>query len=165
MNSPAAKPRRYVCAFICQHTMRERDNLLTAIRLVEGFTTSPIGQLATGQVMYFPINASAVIIFRSDEPCESVLTIKVIDPSGRELEGTSTFTVRSKSLVEGHSLNVNFKIPGDKEGDYVFEVYLDGEIATKVPLRITHQKQVPPHGLDQPPETSQGLPGSPRFRQ
>ena len=163
--SDSAKPRRYVSAFLCQYTMREKNDLLTAVRIVEGFTTSVIAELTTGEVMYFPVSASAVVIFRSEEPSESVLTIKVKDPGGSELQGTSRFTVRSRSLIEGHTLNINFRIPGDKEGDFLFEVYLDGEIAAKLPLRITHQRQFPHQGLDRPLETIGEPPGSSGFRQ
>src|SRR5690348_3452259 len=140
---PASKSGRNVSLFLCQCTLREKNDLLTAVRLVEGFTTSMIGQLTTGEAMYFPVSASAVIIFRSEQPCEARLTIKVRDPDGQELQGTSNFLVRSKSLIEGHTLNVAFKLPGDREGDYWFEVYLDDELVTKAPLRITQQRLSP----------------------
>src|SRR5579864_1184110 len=150
-----SKPRVYVSAFLCQSTIREQGDLLTAVRIVDGFTTSAIGELTTGEVMYFPVNVSAVVIFRAEMPSKSTLTIKVRDPRGEELQGTRSFSVHSKSLIEGHTLNINFRVPGQKEGDFWFEVYVDDELATKVPLRITHQKRVPRPEPGQPLETTE----------
>jgi hypothetical protein len=152
------KPRAYVSAFLCQSTIREHNNLLTAVRLVEGFTTTAIGELTTGEVMYFPVNVSAVVIFRAEGPTESNLTIKVRDPDGEELQGTRSFPVRSKSFIEGHTLNINFKVPGEKQGDFWFEVYVDDELMAKVPLRITHRRPVPRRESGQPLETTEESP-------
>jgi hypothetical protein len=38
----------------------------------------------------------------------------------------------------GYTLNLNARVPTDREGTFWFEIYVDGELATKLPLRIVH---------------------------
>ena len=41
----------------------------------------------------------------------------------------------------GYTLSADIKIAVAEEGDYWFEIYIEDQLATKVPLRITHSKK------------------------
>jgi len=72
------KPRVYVSAFFCESVVREKNDLLTAIRINEGYIVRPLRvtpQLPDGtpdlrnhSLIFQPLRISAVVKFCSEEP-------------------------------------------------------------------------------------------------
>lgn len=72
------KPRVYVSAFFCESVVREKNDLLTAIRINEGVRPLRVTpQLPDGtpdlrnrSLIFQPLRISAVVKFCSEEPTE-----------------------------------------------------------------------------------------------
>lgn len=143
------KPRVYVNAVLCGNIIKHQENLLSAIRLADAYIVNPlkiIPPLSDGspdetnaQFVYQPLRLGAIFTFRTEEPAEFTVTLKGVRPSGNPLYPSSeTFHIITGSGAEGHVMNVNFSITTEEEGDYWIEFYVDGVLANKVPIRITH---------------------------
>ena len=145
------KPRVYVSAFFCQEMIREPDkDLLTAIRIADSFAAVPIelsptfdgeGEPPPFSPMrtYLPLDAHAVIAFRSEAPVEFTASLRGTGPNGEIMPGGfEDHPCKIGADGAGYTLNANVRVPTDQKGTYWFEIYVDGELATKLPLRIEH---------------------------
>jgi len=150
-NQQADKPRVYVAAFFCQDIIRERDNdFLTAVRIAESFAAVPVeitpvfqgeGQLPEVPAIrvYPPLDAHAVVMFRSEQPIEFTCSMRGVMPDGELWPGGfQDLKCRIGADGAGYTLNLSIRIPTDREGTFWFEIYVEGELATKLPLRIAH---------------------------
>jgi hypothetical protein len=158
MPEPTAKPRIYTSAFFCQDVLREKDSdVLTAIRISDAFTVLPAEftlesgkESAVTKSFYLPLMVHALLRFHSDGPTDFEVRLKGIDPDGVEMKPMGApFRCKSKGGTAGHSLNIKLTIGTGKEGDYRLEVYVDGGLATTMPLRIIHGIAVEAHQPDQ----------------
>jgi hypothetical protein len=146
--SPTESPRIFVSAFLCQEIIREKNDILTALRIVNAFTVeptmvetpSPDGKSNT--TLGFPIlSFSAYCSFHADEHAEFDVRIKGIDPNGAELLPANPPV---KCAVEGgalgHTLVVALKLATRVPGDYRIEIYVNENLAAKIPLRVIHNQ-------------------------
>jgi len=142
----------YVNAMLCGSVIRHRENTLSAIRLTDGYVVNPLKIIpllpdgnpdeANAQYVFQPLNIAAIFTFRTEEPAEFVVTLKGARPSGSPLfPSTDSFPITTGKGAEGNVMNVNFSIMTEEEGDYWIEFYVDGVLANKVPIRITHGSQ------------------------
>jgi hypothetical protein len=151
MLESAVKARVYVSAILCESTIREETtNLLTAIRISDGFAINPAkitpklpdGTLDTRNTRLFikPVTVSLIISLRSESAASFEFNLKGFRPSGKPL--TSLFGALNVEIgpnVEGgRTFNVRLTVPTDEQGDFWFEFYVDDILANKMPLRITH---------------------------
>ena len=145
------KPRVYVSAFFCQETIREREkDFLTAVRIAESFAAVPveITPIFQGEgeppefpalKVYPPLDAHAVAMFRSEQPIEFTCSMRGVRPDGgRWPGGFEDLKCKIGEDGTGYTLNLSLRIPTDQEGTFWFEIYVEGELATKLPLRIVH---------------------------
>jgi len=147
---PTATPRVYTSGFFCQTVVRDKNDLLTAVRITNAFKVAPVNvtvQLAEGltltQPVYLPLTLYAVLSFYSDRPADVEIRIKGLDPDGMESgTGDMIFHFHIPGGAEGHTLNTRLTLPTVKQGDYNFEVYVDDVLATKMPMRIIHDTPV-----------------------
>jgi len=156
---PTAKPRIYVSAFFCQEVIRDKSDILTAIRITNAYTTVPTsvtveigsGLTVTKQV-YMPFVVCAVLTFHSDNPVDFEVRLRGFDPDGIELSTGDQFHCHSQGGAAGHVLNTRLTIATGKQGEYRLDVYVDDLLATTMPPRIIHAKLADDHQSDQPSE-------------
>jgi hypothetical protein len=156
--SETESPRIFVSAFLCQDIIREKNEILTAVRIANAITVEPTpfevpstdGKRSTN--LGFPVlNCFILCSFHADQRVEFDARIKGISPSGAELLPASPPT---KCTVEGgaigHTLVVALKLATGIAGDYWIEIYVNENLETKIPMRIIH-KQLEVHGSHQAP--------------
>jgi hypothetical protein len=142
------KPHVYVSAFFCDSVIRDDKNLLTAVRINDGYRISPFRaplQLADGtvdlehgSVIVPPLRLSLIVRISSDNPGEFTFKITATLPSGKALRpGTLPVSFKLDGTAAGHTFNTNLNIPNVEEGDYWFSFYIDDVLATKLPMRVS----------------------------
>jgi hypothetical protein len=160
-DEPAAKPRIYTSAFLCQDVIREKNNdILTAVRITNAYTVLPtevtveIGPgITITKQEYLPTALSAVLSFYSDGPVDFEVRLSGHDPDGVELTFGSPFHCRSEGGAAGHTLNTRIIVATKKPGEHRIDVYVDEVRVTTMPLRIIHAHiQTGNHQPGQPPQ-------------
>lgn len=145
------KPRVYANAIICDSVLQDKStNLLTAIRIANGWSVSPYRftpRLPDGsadeqnaQLFYPPFSIRLITLFHSEKQTKFTVTFRAITPTGRVMD-ISKGSISCEIPVDGetYTLNVKGNITTQESGLYWFEVYVDGELATRVPLQVTLQ--------------------------
>jgi hypothetical protein len=143
--TPAAKRLNgpyLAAACLCERVLEEKDGVLSAIRMVDRIMVQgvvPPGVEAP-PMPAIPIQLTALISFKNGAARGSArLTLQPRSPSDFKLPGPS-FPI----LFEGdedRGVNIRFLVQfqAQEEGLYWFDVLLDEELLTRMPLRVVYQ--------------------------
>jgi hypothetical protein len=150
MPEDQAKPERppiWVSAFSCREVLRERNDLLTAVRISDGFTAHPLqfpGLQVDNFKIYTPIEFKIVAAFTCEEEATFDISIKALRPTGEVFTEMPSFPASHvQGGAHGLTLSINAMIPGNPPGVYWFEIYVDDELRLKLPVGVAHQNQDP----------------------
>lgn len=161
-----AKSRRketggpYVCgAFFCERVLIEQDGVSTFIRVVDVLTVDqPEGpEAAPDGVPVVPASVlmAAVMLKSGDAKGERRLRIDAITPSGERRPGR-TNVVTFLGGEQGVNIRGPVPVPVGEEGLFWYEVLVDGEPLTRMPLRVVHSRPT----AESPPPPAGGPPGT-----
>jgi hypothetical protein len=135
-----------IAALFCEKVLHEKDGVLSLIRVVDRFTHTN----TPDKMPAFPIQISILLGLRSgDIKGKQEVVINPITPSGKTLPKTS-LPVLFEGADQGANLNITYAFVAEEEGLYWFDIILNGNSITKMPLRITYQKTQTAGGTDQP---------------
>jgi hypothetical protein len=145
----SSKPRVYVSVIFCDRIIREHaTDLLTGVRITDGYVLNPVGIVppkADGSpdeehplFIALPVKFTAIIRFCSEEAVTFTWTLKGTRPNGEPLSRgpAALVPVQIGAGPDGLTVSSNISISSAEPGDYWFEVYVDGVVATKAPIRI-----------------------------
>jgi len=126
-------------AVFCEKVLQEKDGVISPIRIVDSFTFEVPSDKETAQRTSFKMDIFIVVALKSgDYKGKKQLKITPVSPSGKELPGFSGPILLEKD--GGACVIVRFLFAADEEGIYWFEVEIDGELLTKMPMNIIYQK-------------------------
>jgi hypothetical protein len=127
-------------AAICERVLQEKDGVLSLIRLVDRFTVTAAGPAPPEAMPPTNISANFVVMLKSGF-IRARHTLKIVPttPSGKNLPEISAGV-----LFEGddRGVNTNFQanILAQEEGLYWFDVFLEDQLLTRIPLRLVYQR-------------------------
>jgi hypothetical protein len=134
-------------AFLCEKVLVERDNVQSFIRVVERFTvpkvTVPPGiQFPPGAISPAVIQFNIVIVLKAGDLHigKYALKIVLIKPDGSESSSNDIDAFFSGSDENGVALISPIAIPTPEEGLHWFDVYFEGRLITRIPLRVLYQQ-------------------------
>jgi hypothetical protein len=140
--------RPYVqVAAICQVPLAESNGCFSLIRIMDRVAfhgpTDAMPQQSLGAY-------SLVVILKAGE-MSGKYTLKVVPrtPSGKELQGLQVPALFERD-ERGVILSVPLGLVVEEEGLYWFDVMIEQDVLTRIPLRVLYQK-VPILGIQQPP--------------
>jgi len=127
-------------ALFCDKVLQEQDGTLSAIRIIDRVLQTYQGPEITEGMPSVKINISVLVALKSgDFRGKKELKITPKSPSGLIMPGFS-----GPLLFEGDERGVNvilmYSFDTKEEGLYWFDVQLDDELLTRMPLRIIYQK-------------------------
>lgn len=136
-----------VAAFFCEKALHEKDGVLSFIRMVDRWNV-------TGPTETMPptlIQAYLVVLMKAGIHRGSAqITITPTKPSG-ELMPTIAFPVFFEGDEDrGTGVVAPLGFPVQEDGLYWFDVAVDGQAVTKMPLRIVYQRVGQIHGQANP---------------
>ena len=142
-------------AVICEKVLRETDEVLTFVRLIDHVTTTvpvttPAGADASPTEAHpVPLIAItfAVGLKSGDYVGPVPVKVRIEPPSGStwpEFNGI----LRMEGREHGAGVILPIQFPVQDEGLYWFAVFIAGELATRVPLRVTLRTETIPSQQD-----------------
>lgn len=125
-------------AVFCEKVLRESDNVLSVIRVIDRFNVfGPTPALTQPQLLPFTV----LISFKSGIlRGKQLLEIRPISPSGSDMQRLSFPMLFEGDDERGNALIAQMSLSFSEEGLYWFDVYLNEESVTRMPLRITYQQ-------------------------
>ena len=146
-------------AFLCEKVLKEADGVKSAIRIIDRVTHRFTREDATQAAEKFVFPLTLFIRFKagaSRGPMQ--LAIRLENPSGEALRPIDQTIVFEGEDDRGIDVAVNLTIEFDQGGMYWFDVSLEGERVTRVPLRIIYMPQTIRPGQARNPNADPGPP-------
>ncbi len=139
----------YVIAFLCEKLLIEKNDVATAMRLVDVFNVELPAPKLNSVTVAPPIEADLVVIFKSQKPEQFRATVALVKPSGERTPATE-YECQTGGGVIGQTIAIHVQVDPREPGDYWFEISIEDRLATKVPLRVTQTVRDPHARLTQP---------------
>lgn len=126
-------------ALFCDKALEEKDGTLSAIRMVNRITHTISGPDAPEAMPPITINLYAILSFKSGA-ARGKYTLKLIPnaPSRKQMPEFSA-PVLLEGDDRGVNIVLNLDIQVEEEGLYWFDVILNEQLITRMPLRIVYQ--------------------------
>ena len=132
-------------ALLCERVMEEKDGVLSIIRVIDRVIHTAMGPSAPDTMPPLTYAMTALVVLKSGGARGTVqVRLDMEEPSGLITPGPSMSALmegedRGQNLVMG--MHMTFK----ETGLYWFNVYLDDQLVTKMPLRVVYTRiAVPP---------------------
>jgi hypothetical protein len=133
-------------ATLCERVLQEQDGVLSIVRVIDRITITASGPSAPQEMP--PSNVSFfIVVMLQSGGVRGRYNLKVVPvtPSGKLLRELSAGV-----LLEGEDRGVNVvlnsQMVAGEEGLYWFDVFLEEQLLTRIPLRLLYQRvsQGPP---------------------
>ena len=130
-------------ALFCEKVLKEADNVLSVIRIVDRFTVPGVTPEMPPQPLAFMI----VISFKSGfMRGKQVIAIRPKSPTGDDLPAMEFPVLFEGDDDRGLAMAFPIQWVPPEEGLYWWDVYLNQELVTRMPLRVVYQRMVLPIG-------------------
>lgn len=143
-------------AALCELVLEEKVERLSCIRFMDKIeVTSTFSRPVSDQEKELLPTAMPVVPF----PVRGLLSLKsggfigkkviridLIPPSGKPIKkegATQSFPAFFEGGEHGVNLVLDFTLNTQEEGLYYFDVFLDDEVITRIPLRVTFTRHIP----------------------
>jgi hypothetical protein len=127
-------------AFLCEKALVETDGVNSFVRMVDRWTV-------TGPTETMPqtaIQATLVVVFKSGiHRGPGQLAITPITPSDKRLPGITIPVHFEGDEDRGVAIVIPMAFPVQEPGLYWFNVSLDGQSFSEIPLRVIYHRVVP----------------------
>jgi uncharacterized protein DUF6941 len=125
-------------AIFCEKVLREADNVLSIIRVVDRLNVfGPTPEMAIVQ----PVPLIILVVFKSGFlRGKQKVVIRPISPTGKDMSEMSFPMLFEGDDERGNALMANLNMALTEEGLFWFDVYLNDEMVTRMPLRVAYQQ-------------------------
>jgi hypothetical protein len=164
-------PRRakgpFFSALICERVLTEQDGALSAIRIIDQLTLEDPGRPEPRTIVVpVPVRLALLVTVKAHPvPGRHRLRVEARTPAGvaRQL-GNSEIEMQLPDAegLAGANLVAQLEIGLSESGTYWFDVYLDDEFRTAVPLRVLRAASIRP--LESPGKARESKSGRSRVR-
>ena len=129
-----------VAALLCEKVLQEKDETISVIRMIDRITLTVNALGSPETIPSTIINLSALISLKPGSARgKGIVILRVETPSGLKLPD-QLLPVLFEGDDRGVNLIVAFNMVIDQEGVYWFDVLLEEQLLTRVPLRILYQR-------------------------
>lgn len=127
-------------AVFCEKVLRESDNVLSFIRIVDRINVfGPAPEIKNSPIQAIPL--TMMIIFKSGIlRGKQLISVRPIAPNGEPMPEMSFPLLFEGDDERGNALQTNMQFQPREEGLFWFDVYLNEEFVTRMPLRVTYQQ-------------------------
>lgn len=126
-------------AFFCERILEDKDGTLSAIRIIDRVTQTAHGPAAPTEMPPLQVQLSALIALRSGQARgRRTIVLRPENPAGQRAESAELpvqFEGEERSAI--YTSQVGFI--AEMEGLYWFDVLLDEELLTRIPLRVVYE--------------------------
>jgi hypothetical protein len=123
-------------ACICEKVLQEKDNVLSAIRIVDSFTVREL--LPAGSAQFeSAVDVTVLVALKSgDLVGDYEIRVQLRYPSGRTKD-LPPFPMPFKGGHSGSTLTAQLRVEVKEYGLYYFDVIWQDEVLTSIPFLIT----------------------------
>lgn len=126
-------------AFFCEKILEDKDGSLSAIRIVDRVTQTATGPAAPEEMPPLPIQLWALITLRSGKARgRRTIGIRPENPSGQQTE-LMVLPIHFEGEERGQNFRTQIGFVAETEGLYWFDVLLDDQLLTRIPLRVMYR--------------------------
>jgi hypothetical protein len=127
-------------AVLCERVLQEKDEVISIIRMIDRLTVTVNAAGSPETMPPAAVNFTALIALKSGS-AKGRMTVKwrTEIPSGLKLPD-QLFPVFFEGEDRGVNLVINLNMIAEQEGLYWFDVLLDEQLLTRIPLRILYQR-------------------------
>ena len=126
---------------MCERVLREQDGTLSFIRVIDKWTiTGPTDKMLPQMIQAFLVVLWKAGIHRGS----SQVTITPTTPSGKVLKALELPVVFEGDDDRGTGVIFPLRFPAEESGCYWFDVAVDGQSMTQMPLRINYLRVANP---------------------
>lgn len=124
-------------AIFCERVLRETDNVLSVIRVIDRFNV--VG--ATPEMPVTTLAFTILISFKSGFlRGKQMLAIRPKSPDGQDMPQMTFPILFEGDDDRGNALVAQTGFAVNQEGLYWFDVHLNEELVTRMPLRVAYQQ-------------------------
>ncbi len=129
-----------VAALLCEKVIQEKDETVSIIRIVDRVTLTIPASGTPENLPPLPLNLSLFLSFKSGSARgRNSIKLKIEAPSGFQLP-EQLLPVLFEGEDRGVNLILALNMVVDQEGVYWFNILLEEEHITRIPLRILYQR-------------------------
>jgi len=127
-------------AVFCEKVLREADGVMSIIRVIDRFNVAG----ATPEMQPTILGFTIVVSFKSGFlRGKQLLAVRPTSPDGKDLPQMAFPLLFEGDDERGTALIAQTQFVVDKEGLYWFDVHLNEELVTRMPLRVAYQQMGP----------------------
>jgi hypothetical protein len=127
-------------AIFCERVLREADNVLSVIRIIDRFNVIN----ATVEMPPTPLQFTVLISFKSGFlRGKQMLAIRPKSPTKEDLPQMAFPILFEGDDDRGSAMIAQLNFIATQEGLYWFDVHLNEELVTRMPLRVAYQQAGP----------------------
>ena len=128
-------------ALFCEKVLTEADGTLSIIRIIDRFNIPG----TTPEMPAVPVNFTLMVMFRAGFlRGKQTVSVRPKSPDGVEMPSWNFPILFEGDNDRGAGIGAILNLVVNKEGLYWFEVYLNEELITMMPLRIVYQQTLLP---------------------
>jgi Family of unknown function (DUF6941) len=127
-------------AVICEKVLQEKDETLSIIRMIDRFNVTVSALGSPENLPPIPLNLAVLISLKSGKAKgRSTVKLRIEMHSGLKLPD-QLLPVLFEGEDRGVNLILNLNLVIDQEGVYWFDVLLEEQLLTRIPLRTVYQR-------------------------
>ena len=129
-----------IVAAICERVLQEKDETISMVRMIDRLAVT-VNALGSPEAMPPTVASITILISLKSGKARGRSTIKLRPeaPSGLKLPD-QLLPVLFEGEDRGVNLILNLSLLVDQEGVYWFDVLLEEQLLTRIPLRILYQR-------------------------
>jgi hypothetical protein len=131
-------------AVICEKALEEKNGVISIIRIIDRVTITYVGHDVPDKMPETPVSFVLVASFKSGEfNGEKELRIVLKEAGSKDKEGKKLFSLplTFEGDEKGTNVILNSVMQTKTEGVYWFEIFLDDNFYSKVPLTVHYKPE------------------------
>ena len=129
-----------IAAILCEKVLQEKDETVSIIRMIDRVTLTVPASISPETLPPLPLNLTLFLSFKSGSAKgRNTIKLRIESPSGIKLP-EQLLPILFEGEDRGANLILALNLVVDQEGVYWFDIFLEEELITRIPLRMIYQR-------------------------
>lgn len=129
-----------IAAVLCEKVLQEKDETVSIIRMIDRITLTVPASTSPDTLPPLPLNLTLFLSFKSGSARgRNTIKLRIESPSGIKLP-EQLLPILFEGEDRGANLILALNLVIDQEGVYWFDILLEEELITRIPLRMIYQR-------------------------